>query len=351
MAGWSSGAWGWIKGHWPVWALTGLTLVAVALLFRVALDWDSSLVWETTRIVGFVVLAVVVLCISAHFVWAFTRNLPSPSDCENLSSRLRTIFIYAYVVQGLAIVLAFLPFAPLVHGHTSNGSWAGIVHGCQDSAEGYGSELIRCGTHPGDQQWLVHIGSSFRAMIPDEDSVATAIGSACDDQNYEAALALAVRRFEGMSALRPAELMSTFCNGFPENRREHIRSRLHDAVPERVRRVLSRGLVVPLYVVVLAAVGAAVGMTRRLPEIQRRAANSVQHSGEGITSIVARERIVFQIMQVLAAPLIAITAFAALEPDTVAGAVLLGFTSGFASEAVLMKLRQASEAVTRSRPD
>ena len=55
--------------------------------------------------------------------------------------------------------------------------------------------------------------------------------------------------------------------------------------------------------------------------------------------------VVFQIMQVLAAPLVAIVAFAAFEPDTVTVAVLVGFASGFASEAILMKLRQASEAV------
>ena len=53
----------------------------------------------------------------------------------------------------------------------------------------------------------------------------------------------------------------------------------------------------------------------------------------------------FQIMQILAAPLVAIVAFAAFEPDTVTAAVLVGFASGFASEAILMKLRQASEAV------
>lgn len=70
----------------------------------------------------------------------------------------------------------------------------------------------------------------------------------------------------------------------------------------------SRGLVVPLYVVVLAIIGGAVGMTRRLPEIQRRAAHSVQgkQDGDAISPIEAREMVVFQIMQILAAPLVAL---------------------------------------------
>ena len=104
---------------------------------------------------------------------------------------------------------------------------------------------------------------------------------------------------------------------------------------------------VPLYVVVLAVIGGAVGMSRRLPEIQRRAADSAKQEdmNEVISAIEARERVVFQIMQIVAAPLIAIAAFSAFEPDTVTVAVLIGFTSGFASEAILMKLRQASEAV------
>jgi len=110
---------------------------------------------------------------------------------------------------------------------------------------------------------------------------------------------------------------------------------------------LSRGLVVPLYVVVLAIVGGAVGMTRRLPEIQRRASYSCRWEERSLTSIQAREQVVFQIMQILTAPLIGIMAFSAFEPHTIALAVTVGFASGFASEAILVKIRQGSDAVVR----
>ena len=126
----------------------------------------------------------------------------------------------------------------------------------------------------------------------------------------------------------------------------HIGSRSLDGNSgDHVR--LSRGLVVPLYVVVLAIIGGAVGMTRRLPEIQRRASYSYRCEKCRLTSIKAREQVVFQIMQILTAPLIAIMAFSAFEPHTIALAVTVGFASGFASEAILVKIRQASDAVVR----
>ena len=232
-----------------------------------------------------VALAVAGAVVAVHLVHCFTRNLPAPE--ATLSRELRSIFVYAYVFQSLAIVASLAPFLVSTESLSSRGSWAGVVHGCQRADDGYGSDLTRCEDAPGDQQWLLQIGS--RSLPPQ---------------------------------VAP--------DGEPMGRAES-----------------SRGLVVPLYVVVLAIIGGAVGMTRRLPEIQRRAAHSVQgkQDGDAISPIEAREMVVFQIMQILAAPLVAIVAFAAFEPDTVTAAVLVGFASGFASEAILMKLRQASEAV------
>ena len=169
-----------------------------------------------------------------------------------------------------------------------------MAYGCVDTAadKGHGSELTRCGAEDSvdvyaEAQWLLYIGSR----------------------------SLPVAAQSGQESGEGARL--------------------------------SRGLVVPLYVVVLAIVGGAVGMTRRLPELQRQAAYSSRcvKGANAIEPIEAREKVVFQIMQVLAAPLIAIVAFSTFEPDTVATAVVVGFASGFASEAILKKLRQASYTV------
>ena len=191
------------------------------------------------------------------------------------------------------------PFVAPKDFFTGSQTWAGVVDGCQRAEDGYGSELARCDDDGSDQQWLLQIGSrSVPAAGGDEGAVAERTDKA------------------------------------------------------GARTVLSRGLVVPLYVVVLAVFGGAVGMSRRVPEIQRGAAASAKNKdpGQAISAIEARERVVFQIMQVLAAPLIAITAFAAFEPDTMTAAVLIGFASGFASETILMKLRQASDAVVGGSP-
>lgn len=98
---------------------------------------------------------------------------------------------------------------------------------------------------------------------------------------------------------------------------------------------INGGLVVPLYVVVLALFGGAISMTRRVPEYQRRAMDSQ----DVLTNAEARESLVFQIMQVFTAPLIAVTAYYIILPDTPLKSVALGFGSGFASEPILLMIR------------
>ncbi len=277
------GKWIWKHRAGVLWSI--VLVVAGAVAVYVWVQWlvqlhSGSSVWRAAC----VALAILTLALAVHFVHCFTRNLPSPM--ETLSRELRSIFVYAYVFQALAIGFSLGPFIVSTESLSSWESWAGVEYGCLRAEEGYGSELTRCATGSSDGQWLLHIGSRSLAVQAGTDGA----GDGAE---------------------------------------------------------LSRGLVVPLYVVVLAIIGGAVGMTRRLPEIQRRAAFSVQEQqdGDGISPIVAREMVVFQIMQIVAAPLIAIVAFSAFEPDTVSAAVLVGFASGFSSEAILMKLRQASEAV------
>jgi hypothetical protein len=99
---------------------------------------------------------------------------------------------------------------------------------------------------------------------------------------------------------------------------------------------ISGGLVIPLYVIVLALMGAAVSMTRRVPEFQRRITPG---DPEYMTYDQAREGLVFQIMQVASAPMIAITVYYLVEPESRASTIVLGFASGFSSETVLLLIR------------
>ncbi|WP_108259101.1 hypothetical protein [Mangrovicoccus ximenensis] len=124
------------------------------------------------------------------------------------------------------------------------------------------------------------------------------------------------------------------------------------------------GLVVPLFVVVLSLLGGSISMTRKLPEIQKRAAPAYemeyrQHLGrdgkneEGwlrpITPVEGRDMLIFQILQVITAPLLAIVAYSSIEPESVTAAVLIGFGSGFASEPLLLYLREKIDAVIQKR--
>ena len=91
----------------------------------------------------------------------------------------------------------------------------------------------------------------------------------------------------------------------------------------------------PLYVIVLALMGSAVSMTRKVPEYQRDAFGL----HETLSNARARENLVFQIMQVFSAPLIVMAAYYLFAPDTRATSVLVGFASGFASEPILLAIR------------
>ncbi len=105
---------------------------------------------------------------------------------------------------------------------------------------------------------------------------------------------------------------------------------------------ISGGLVVPLYVIVMALMGSAISMTRRVPEYQR----SAMSAQDPMTNVEAREKLVFQIMQVISAPLIAIAAFSIVKPGSISEAVVVGFGSGFASEPILLMIRGLVEKIS-----
>lgn len=331
----------------------------------------SGVLWTVIAAVGLYVLAVhglpegglksvpvlltlAGLAIALHFGHCFTRDLP-PTD-DKLSAELRWIFRYAYGFLGIAFLASLSPFVAPKDFLTSIETWAGVTDGCQRAEDGSGSELTRCDDDGSGQQWLLQIGSrSIHAEAIDEEALAELAGeaqAACTALDGWSALG---GKFEALGRPDGPALVAVLqgaCHTGEAPTAEGMAAVLRERGATRNRSELSRGLVVPLYVVVLAVFGGGVGMSRRVPEIQRRAAASTNQKDpeQAISAIGARERVVFQIMQVLAAPLIAITAFAAFEPDTMTAAVLIGFASGFASESILMKLRQASDAVVGRKP-
>jgi len=108
------------------------------------------------------------------------------------------------------------------------------------------------------------------------------------------------------------------------------------------------GLLIPLYVIILALMGGSISLTRRLPEYQKCANSQYVSTGKEkkLTQHEFREYLIFQIIQFISAPLIAILAYFLIDPGTAAASVALAFTSGFASESVLLMVRAAAMKVS-----
>jgi hypothetical protein len=111
--------------------------------------------------------------------------------------------------------------------------------------------------------------------------------------------------------------------------------------------VIQGGFVVPYYVVLIAFMGGAVSLTRRIPEYQKQSEGHYVGTVAlpNMTACEARENVVFEIMQLITAPFIAMVAFYTLAPSTMAGGVTTAFLAGFSSSLVLLQLRGMFEGL------
>ena len=120
---------------------------------------------------------------------------------------------------------------------------------------------------------------------------------------------------------------------------------LHSLRQERQRAFpsyLTGGIAVPLYVAVFALMGGAVNMLRRVPEYQWRGMDVK----DSLTREEARECLLFEMMQVLSSPLIAIAAYYLFHPQSQGASVALGFVAGFASHTILLTIRSVTDTLT-----
>lgn len=72
-------------------------------------------------------------------------------------------------------------------------------------------------------------------------------------------------------------------------------------------------------------------------------------SQDPLTNVQAREYLVFEIMQVVSAPLIAITVYYIVGPTTPMTSVVLGFGSGFASAPILLMIRSLVDKLSPAK--
>lgn len=222
---------------------------------------------------------------------------------------LENVITYSYAFIAFSLTASFLPFVILPHVpgaiEIMRSSPIGILKGCSMAAENGKLDTVptelRCGIH--SDQWIVNIGGLV--VVTNEEHADT------------------VKLFR----------TSLGADG-PQAR---------GIVPEEQPLAsVQGGLVVPLYVVVLALMGATVSMTRRVPEFQRRMTSG---DPEFMSFDAVREAMVFQIMQVASAPLIALTSYYIFRPDARASTIVLAFASGFSSETILLFIRAGLEKI------
>lgn len=264
-----------------------------------ALAWGAGLDGADAEailgVIGPSSLAVAALfAVSIIFIALFTH----PIDAV-IPSQFIWITRFAYGFTMAALLASTLPFFFLKPDTRLNGGAIGIAVGCAEGIEknqGLPLEIL-CDKNHRNRLWLVNVGGS------------TEFVRQSGNEGGEAASAPPILKITG-------------------------------------------GLVVPLYVLVLALMGAAVSMTRRVPEYQWRAngahsqANQTNRQQEPLSFARARELMVFQIMQVISAPMIALTAYYLVLPDTHSTSVVIGFVSGFASETILRLLRIPVDGLT-----
>jgi hypothetical protein len=286
---------GWNGVVAPVFVLLVALAVLWALISTFGLNSGYTVDWDGIAIFVLTFYALYGLGLVVTF-FGFFRGISAKEQ------QLNNIITYCYAFIVFSLSISIVPFValPLMTGldRVMQQSQMGMVAGCvvtpkspdvrDDAADQAVPRELRCGYNT--DQWVINLGGT-------------------------------VTRQPGSP---PAQVQ-------PGSKH-----------PDPVHVQISGGLVVPLYAVVLSLMGAVVSMTRRVPEIQRRLSLD---DPEHISNDQAREMLVFQIMQVVSAPLIVLTAYYLIAPNSRATTIVLSFASGFSSETVLLFIRASLEKV------
>lgn len=235
--------------------------------------------------------------------------------------KVEQMVAFCYVFPFALFVGVLFPLFAFPEGLPDPPKPIGIIMGCSETPKNADSKDavpggIRCNNHT--DQWLVNIGG--RAVPAEEHPLAA-------DGPDEESSAVPVK------AVTPLVQDSK-------------------AAPHERRFVIEGGLVIPLYFVILAIFGGFVSMLRRVPEYQER----VSHGASDPLSFErTREKLVFEVLQILSAPLIAIAAYYMVDPGSRATSIALAFVAGFSSETVLLYVRALAEKLqpqtTRRAPE
>ena len=253
------------------------------------------------------------LFLGAWFMHAFTHADQAGSDAACDAEQRASMFRFAYLFSLFSFGLLVLPFTAMLRTHETppDAGPIRLLRACVQPApaarpaSGVTGPVELCPAQPTDGKliypWLVSVGG--------------VVAQECGTGTFQCS--------------RAAAVPDTAASAPPE----------HGFKPPLY--AVQGGFVVPFYVVVFAFVGGVVNLTRRVPEYQKR--SSCTYVGTPaeptVTMVEAREFVVFQLMQMLSSPFVAMVAYYALEPRSIASAVGLAFVAGFATESVLLQIR------------
>ena len=105
------------------------------------------------------------------------------------------------------------------------------------------------------------------------------------------------------------------------------------------------GLPVPVYFILLALIGGAISLAKNVPGLQKR--SDLGWQGTAAEPRLApgevRELLLFQVLQFVSAPLLAVAAYHAIKPESFGTTVVLGFIVGFGSDQIIAAIRSMTK--------
>lgn len=306
------------------------------------------------------------LMVSSIFI--FTKPLPvsgrqtSPDGEDLLDSHTVDSFIHlkrswmilAYTFMIFSLVAAVLPFTldfrlnPGDPGYNTQVNrildrpisiFRGCVLGNADAPRS-----LAC--YPNEQEndhtlsWVLHIGGHVRVIGPtvtqSEKMPAGQQATSNPDltgDNDEKQLQYAERTAQPVTTEPARESVTKQPNNNADTAQE--------IAAEGAGYSVRGGLVVPFYLIILSMFGGAISLTRRIPEYQKQSSSGYVGTKKApfLTPPMLREYLVFQIVQFISAPFLAMVAYYVVEPGTTPATVALAFAAGFASETVLLWIR------------
>ena len=337
-----------VKHFFPVFAF--LAFVAyVAVSFLPAGETGSAL--ETWLALT---LAVLLGAVALWFIHCMTGDA---------REKVQSLFVFAYAFTFGAFTLLLLPVLSDQVSTAAAKSGAveqvrphkegalRLVRGCvREDAEGsktLGLKLAPCPAEPPASAaslpagisatsvryaWLVSVGGvTARTLAFDK----------CDAAKGVAETAASAAKFAASDATLADRATAA-------EKRANAACAAHDSNdPIKSFVEVSGGIAVPLFVVVMALIGGAVSISRRIPEFQRRSDPQYVSTEKEpfMPPYRVREGVVFQIMQLISAPFLAIATMQVIEPNTLASASTLAFATGFFSETILYMIRGVVEGL------